>query len=203
MIFLLLTTLYTTILSLLISVPTSIFTALFLVRILPKKLKMFFKTGVELLASIPSVIFGLFGMGVICPIIANLGVDTFGGKTIFSAVIILALMSIPTITMVSITSIEAVDKKLIDASIALGASKAQTNIKVVLKCAQSGIFAGIILGVGRALGEATAVQMVIGNNSLGSGFLIFFQVVIHLRVQCFQVLMKQVDLVMMLDSLLA
>lgn len=174
MIFLLLTTLYTTLLSLVISVPASIFTALFLVRIVPKKIKGVLKTAIELLASIPSVIYGLFGVGVICQMVNSFGIETYGGRSILSASIILAIMSIPTITMLSITSIEAVDKKMIDASLALGASKAQTNIKIVLKSAQSGIFAGIILGIGRALGEATAVQMVIGNNSLGTGFLNIF-----------------------------
>ncbi len=174
MIFLLLTTLYTTLLSLVISVPASIFTALFLVKIVPKKIKGILITAIELLASVPSVIYGLFGVGVVCQIVNSLGVETYGGRSILSASIILAIMSIPTITMLSITSIEAVDKKMIDASIALGASKAQTNMKIVLKSAQSGIFAGIILGIGRALGEATAVQMVIGNNSLGTGFLNIF-----------------------------
>ena len=168
--FLLLTTLYTTLISLIISVPVSIFTALFVVRMAPKKTKPVIKTCVELLSSIPSVIYGIFGMGIICPIIASLPVDTFAGNTILAGALVLALMSIPTITMVSINAVEAVDKRLVDASIALGASSAQTNIKIVLTSAKSGIFAGIILGVGRALGEATAVQMVIGNNSLGTGF---------------------------------
>lgn len=168
--FLLLTTLYTTIISLIISVPVSVFTALFIVRMAPKKTKPVIKTCVELLSSIPSVIYGIFGMGVICPIIASAPVETFAGNSIFAASLVLALMSIPTITMVSINAIEAVDKRLIDASIALGASTAQTNLKIVISSAKSGIFAGIILGIGRALGEATAVQMVIGNNSLGTGF---------------------------------
>ena len=170
MFFLLLTTLYTTLLSLIISVPTSVFTALFIVRMVPKKLKSTIKTCVELLASIPSVIFGIFGMGVICVLVRDLPIQTAGGSSILSASIVLALMSIPTITMVSTNAIEAVDPKLINASVALGASNAQTNIKIVLSCAKSGIFAGIILGVGRALGEATAVQMVIGNNALGTEF---------------------------------
>ena len=168
--FLLLTTLYSTLISLLISVPVSIFTALFIVRMAPKRTKGIIKTCVELLSSIPSVIFGIFGMGVICPIIASLPIQTFAGNSILSASLVLALMSIPTMTMVSTNAIEAVDKRLIDASIALGASKAQTNLKIVISSAKSGIFAGIILGIGRALGEATAVQMVIGNNALGTGF---------------------------------
>ena len=168
--YLLLTTLYTTLLSLIISVPTSILTSLFIVKIVHKKLRPILKTSIELLASIPSVIFGLFGKGVICPLINNMGVETFGGRSIFAGTIVLAIMTIPTITMLSISAIEAVDNKLIEASLSLGASKAQTNIKIVLTTAESGIFAGIILGIGRALGEATAIQMVIGNNNLGQGF---------------------------------
>lgn len=170
MFFLLLTTLYTTALSLIISVPTSIFTALLLSRIVPKKIKMVLQTCVELLASIPSVIFGLFGVGVICPMVASLGIETFGGRSTLSAVIILAIMSIPTMTMLSYNAMEGVDKRLIESSLALGASPTQTNFKIVIGSSVSGIFAGIILGIGRALGEATAVQMVIGNNSLGTSF---------------------------------
>ena len=170
MVYLLLTTLYTTLLSLIISVPTSILTSLFIVKIVHKKLKPVLKTSIELLASIPSVIFGLFGKGIICPLINNMGVETFGGRSILAGTIVLALMTIPTITMLSISAIEAVDHRLIEASLSLGASKAQTNIKIVLTTAESGIFAGIILGIGRALGEATAIQMVIGNNNLGQGF---------------------------------
>lgn len=176
--FLMLTTLLTTLFSLLLSVPTSVFSALFITRIAPVKTKEFFKTGIELLASIPSVIYGLFGIGVLAPIIRDfawtLGQQTAGGKSILTASIVLALMSIPTITLVSITSIDGVDSNIIKASLALGASKQQTNYKVILKAASSGIFAGIILGTGRALGEATAVQMVIGNDSNGLSLLNVF-----------------------------
>lgn len=172
--YLALATMYTTLLSLIISVPTSIFTALFVVKICPKKLKEIIKSAIQILSSIPSVIFGLFGMGVINPLVKNfasaLGSQTFGGNSVLSGVIVLAFMSIPTITLVSITSIEAVDNNLYKASLALGASKKQTNYKIVLKAAQSGIFAGIILGIGRALGEATAIQMVIGNGGSGMDF---------------------------------
>lgn len=169
--YLVLTTIYSTLLSLVISIPTSVFTALFIVKIVPKKLKEILKTFIEILSSIPSVIFGLFGMGVITPIIYkfsnSLNISSYGGKSLLSAIIVLAIMSIPTMTLVSITSLESVDINLDKASLALGASRQQTNYKIVLKAATSGIFAGIILGVGRALGEATAIQMVIGNNSSG------------------------------------
>ena len=173
--FIALATIFTTLLSLIISVPTSIFTALFVVKICPKRLKELIKTAIQILSSIPSVIFGLFGMGVINPIVKNfasvLGSQTFGCNSVLSGVIVLAFMSIPTITLVSITSIEAVDNNLYKASLALGASKEQTNYKIVLKASQSGIFAGIILGIGRALGEATAIQMVIGNGGSGMDFI--------------------------------
>lgn len=170
MFFLLLTTLCTTFLSLFLSVPTSIFTALLIVRIVPKQMKTFLQSAVDLLASIPSVIYGLFASGVICPMIASLGIETFGGRSILAGVIVLSLMEIPTMTTLSINAMEAVDERLIASSIALGASKAQTNFKIVIGTASSGIFAGVILGVGRALGEATAIQMVIGNSSLGTNF---------------------------------
>ncbi len=172
--FLIVNTLYATLLSLILSIPISIFTSLFIVRIAPKPLGAIFQSGVELLAGIPSVIFGLFGMGVISPFVKLLAsafdYQSAGGTSLLSGVIILAMMSIPTMTSMSITAIKAVDPALIKASLALGASPAQTNFKVVLKDAQSGIFAGIILGVGRALGEATAVQMVIGNAASGPTF---------------------------------
>lgn len=172
--FLVVNTLYATLLSLILSIPISIFTALFIVRIAPKPIGATFQTGVELLSGIPSVIFGLFGMGVINPFVKALGTavgyQTAGGTSLLSGVIVLAMMSIPTITSMSITAIRAVDPALIKASLALGASKAQTDFKIVLTDARSGIFAGIILGVGRALGEATAVQMVIGNASSGPTF---------------------------------
>ena len=170
MLFLLFTTLFTTLLSLVISVPTSVFTALFITRIAPKWLKNILQSAIDLLASIPSVIYGLFGVGVICPAVASLRPDTFGGRSILSGIIVLALMSIPTMTTLSMNAMEAVDKRLIHSSIALGASSAQTNFKIVIGSSVSGIFAGMILGIGRALGEATAIQMVIGNNSLGTSF---------------------------------
>lgn len=173
-IFLILTTLYVVLLSLIVSIPTSIFTALFIAKIAPKPLKLIIRSAVDLLSSIPSVIYGLFGMGIICPMVNNIamamGMQTFGGKSILSAALVIAIMSIPTITTLSVSAIGAVQQDLINGSLALGASKTQTNMKIVLKDAKSGIVAGIILGVGRSLGEATAVQMVIGNNSNGLEF---------------------------------
>lgn len=167
-------TLFVTFLSLILSVPISIMTALLIGRVAPKPLADLFETGIQLLASIPSVIYGLFGMGIVNPIIRDfasaLGLQTSGGNSLLSGVIVLAMMSIPTMTMMSVTAIKSVDQNLIKASLAVGASKTQTNFKIVIKAAQSGIFAGIILGIGRAVGEATATQMVIGNAMSGPTF---------------------------------
>ncbi len=173
MFFLLLTTLYATSISLIISVPCSVLGALFISRVCPKRIRMLFQTSLELLSSIPSVIYGLFGLAVLCPLVRNIpgiGNLTSGGQSIFTASLVLALMSIPTMSLLSINAINSVNKNLIDASLALGASREETNYKVVLRSAESGIFAGVILGIGRALGEATAIQMVIGSSSNGLGF---------------------------------
>lgn len=173
MIYLLLTTLYSTAISLLLSAPISIYGALFIARVCPVKLRVVFKSALELLSAIPSVIYGLFGLAVLCPLVRSIpliGEMTYGGQSIFSASLVLALMSIPTMTLLSYNAIDAVDPSLSQASLALGASKEETNSKVVLNAARGGIFAGLILGIGRALGEATAVQMVIGVTSNGRGF---------------------------------
>lgn len=165
--YLMLNTLYASLLSMVIAIPLSILTALLITRIAPRALSKIFQTGIELLSSIPSVIYGLFGAGYITTVVKSWGnawgIQTAGGASLLAGVFVLAIMSLPTITLMSCTAIKAVDPSLIKASLALGASKSQTNFKIVLKDAQSGIFAGIILGLGRALGEATAIQMVIGN----------------------------------------
>ena len=169
--YLVLNTLYVTTLSLIVSIPLSVLTSVLITRIAPKAISSVFQSGIELLAAVPSVIYGLFGIGYICPLINNfgssIGVSTFGGRSLISGVLVIAFMSIPTMTLMATTAIRSVNPSLIKASLALGASPTQTNFKIVLKDASSGIFAGIILGVGRALGEATAVQMVIGNAMSG------------------------------------
>ena len=103
----------------------------------------------------------------------SFGFQSAGGLSGLAASIVLAMMIIPTITMISVTSINAVKEDQILGSLALGCSKTETNFKVVLRSAKSGIFSGIILGVGRALGEATAVSMVIGNAGMGPNFNLF------------------------------
>lgn len=175
--FIMIDTLYVTLLSLVIAVPISILTALFIAKIAPKWLSKILNTAIEILASIPSIIFGLFGSGVITKIVKNLSnifnYQSAGGVSILATVLVLAIMIIPTITMISIAAINAVKKELINGSLALGASVTQTNFKLVLTSAKEGIFSGIILGVGRSLGEATAVSMVAGNAIAGPSFNIF------------------------------
>ncbi len=160
-----------------IAIPISIFTALYIAKMTPKTISIFFQTTIELLASIPSIVFGVFGLGVISKVvlwIANLfGKQTAGGISTLSTVFVLAMMIIPTITLLSISAIRAVNLDLEKNSLALGASKMQTYFKVTLVSAKSGIFAGIILGIGRALGEATAVSMVAGNAGSGPTFDLF------------------------------
>lgn len=172
--FIIVQTIFVTFLSLLISFPIGVLTALFIAKIAPKKVAEVLRTVVEMLASIPSIIYGLFGAGVILKVVydfsAMLGYQSKGGSSVLSTVIILALMTIPTITTVSEVAIRSVDKTLIYGSLALGASPTQTNFKVVLAAAKSGIFTSAILGVGRALGEATAVSLVAGGRRSGLSF---------------------------------
>ncbi len=175
--YLIINTVYVVTLSLLISFPISVLMALFIAKICPKKIALILRSVVELLTAIPSIVFGLVGAGLIMPYIYNiaitLGFRSNAGLGVMSVVIVLALMSIPTITTISETAIRSVDKKLEDASYALGATKAQTNYKVILIAAKGGIFSAVILAVGRALGEATAVSLVAGNATTGPSFLPF------------------------------
>jgi len=172
--FIIINTLICSFLALIISFPFSVLTALFIVKIAPKTLSKVMQAIVELLASIPSIVYGLFAVGVINTLVRNLAdslnLSTFGGSSFLSVMLLLAIMIFPTLTSLSITAIAAVDSDLEQASLALGASKTQTNFKVVLTAAKSGIFAGAILGLGRAFGEATAVSLVAGNKMFGPTF---------------------------------
>ena len=172
--FIVINTLITSFFALLISFPISVLTALFIVKIAPKWLSSIMQLVIELLAAIPSVVYGVFASGVIVlfvdKVAMSLGYSTFGGRSFLSVVILLAIMVLPTMTSLSITAIASVSKDLENASLALGASNTQTQFKVVLASAKSGIFAGLILGLSRALGEATAVSMVAGNRAMGPTF---------------------------------
>jgi hypothetical protein len=173
----LINTIYIVLISSIFSFAISVLTALFIVRIAPKRLGKAFEMVIELLASIPSIVFGLFGQGFICPMVRDFagifGLQTAGGSSTLSTIIVLIMMMIPTITMLSITSMRAVKQDQINASLALGATKAQTDYKIVIAGAKSGIFSAMILGIGRALGEATAVSMVCGNAAEGPVFNMF------------------------------
>ncbi len=175
--FIIVNTLFTGFLALLLAFPISVLTALFVAKIAPKPLANVMQTIIELLSSIPSVVYGVFAAGSIVLFVKNLallfGVTTAGGNSMMAVVILLALMILPTITTISISAIRAVSEDLEHASLALGATKTQTNFKIVLSAAKSGIFAGAILGLGRAFGEATAVSMVAGNKLFGPTYNIF------------------------------
>lgn len=150
--------------ALILGVPLGLFTAVFLARYCPKQLYNFFESGVKLLAGIPSVVYGFFGLTVIVPAIRNI----FGGNgtSILAASIVLAIMILPTIISVSESSIRAVPSLYFEGFLALGACKERSIFLVELKAAKSGIMAGIILGVGRAVGETMAVIMVAGNQAI-------------------------------------
>lgn len=175
--FVIVDTLYIVILAAVIAVPISVLTALFIAKISPKAIGGFFQTVIELLAAIPSIVFGVFGLGVITTVVKTvasfLGMQTAGGISALSTILVLAIMIMPTVTLLSLTAIRSVQRELEENSYSLGASKIQTLFKVTLVSAKSGIFAGIILGIGRALGEATAVSMVAGNAGTGPDFNIF------------------------------
>jgi phosphate transport system permease protein len=150
--------------ALLLGVPIAILSALFISEFLPEKYAKIFRGGVELLAGIPSVVYGFFGLMVIVPFIKN----TFNipsGNSLFAAVIVLAIMILPTIIAVSEKCLKAVPRSRREASLALGASKIQTSFHVVLPHAKSGVMAGIILGFSRAVGETMAVILVAGNST--------------------------------------
>lgn len=169
--YIIINTLYIAILSLLVSMPIGVLSALFIAKIAPRKLAEFLRTVVELLASIPSIVYGLFGSGIILVFVYNFakvfGVQSKGGNSVLATVLVLSLMILPTITSLSEVAIRSISKEIEHGSLALGATSIQTNFKVVLTSAKSGIFTAAILGIGRALGEATAVSLVAGNSRTG------------------------------------
>jgi phosphate transport system permease protein len=155
---------YSTIGAIIIGVPLSIGTAILLAEIAPPFLRDVIRPAIELLAGIPSVIYGLFGMIVIAPLIRNFEIPGNSGFGLLNGSLILAIMILPTITNISEDAISAVPDSYRSASLALGATRWQTIKSVILPAARSGIMAGIILGIGRALGETMALIMVIGNS---------------------------------------
>lgn len=157
-----LTSIYGTAGAILIGVPIGFLTAVYLAKLAPKKMKTVMESAVSLLAGIPSVVYGLVGMIVLVPFIRK-AFSLPDGASLFAAIIVLAIMILPSIIKVSITALEAVPKEYEDASLALGATPVETYFRVSVPAAKSGIAAAVVLGVGRAIGEAMAVMMVAGN----------------------------------------
>ena len=157
-----LTSVYGTAGAILIGVPIGFFTAVYLSKLVNSKVKAFMEGAVSLLAGIPSVVYGLVGMLVLVPAVREI-FDIPDGASLFSAIIVLAIMILPSIIKVSMTALEAVPKEYEDASLALGATPVETYFRVSVPAAKSGIAAAVVLGVGRAIGEAMAVMMVSGN----------------------------------------
>jgi phosphate transport system permease protein len=153
-----------TLFALLLGVPLGLTTAIFLARFCPKKLYQPLKKSVELLAGIPSVVYGFIGLTAIIPLVRSISGGS--GASILSASIVLAIMILPTIASVSETSIKAVPPDYYEGSLALGACRERSILFVELPAAKSGIMAGIILGLGRAIGETMAVIMVAGNQAV-------------------------------------
>lgn len=157
-----LTSVYGTCGAILIGVPIGLLCAIFLAKMSPKKVGSIVRNVVDLLAGIPSVVYGLVGMIIIVPCVREI-FHLPDGANLFSAILVLAVMILPSVISVSETAIKAVPKEYEEASLALGATKTETVFKVVVPAAKSGIVTAIVLGIGRAVGEAMAVMMVAGN----------------------------------------
>lgn len=161
--------------ALILGVPLAVATAIFLAEFSPRGAERIVRPAIELLAGIPSVIYGLFGMTLVVPLVRNLEHHLLGfeaspqlqvGYSVLTASIILAVMILPTVIGIAEDALHAVPREYREGSLALGATKWQTVVRVVLPTARSGIFAGIVLGTGRAIGETMAVIMVAGNTPL-------------------------------------
>ncbi len=155
------TSIYATIGAIIIGVPIGLLTAVFIAELAPDWMVKIIKPAVELLAGIPSVVYGFFGLLVVVPMI----IDRFGGvgNSLLAASIILGVMILPTIINICVSSIQAVPKEYKEGSLAMGVSHIQTIFRVMIPAAKSGILAAIILGIGRAIGETMAVILVAGN----------------------------------------
>lgn len=157
-----LTSVYGTAGAIVLGVPLGFLTAMYLAKVAPPRLKTVLESAVSLLAGIPSVVYGLVGMLVLVPGIRKV-FHLSDGASLLAAIIVLAIMILPSIIKVSVTALEAVPPEYEDASLALGATPIETYFKVSVPAAKSGIAAAVVLGVGRAIGEAMAVMMVSGN----------------------------------------
>lgn len=171
--YVILTSIVGTVMAILIGVPIGLLTAVFLAEVAPKKLVAVVQPAVELLAGIPSVIYGLLGLMILNPLmykweqILFKGSETHqftGGANLISAVLVLAIMILPTVINISESAMRTVSPQLKAASLALGASHVQTIFKVIIPAAKSGIISAVVLGVGRAIGEAMAISLVSGSS---------------------------------------
>lgn len=154
---------YTTVGAIIVGVPIGILTAVFLAKFCPKKIYKFIKPAINLLAGIPSVVYGFFGLVVLVPMVREM----FGGKgsSILTASVLLGIMILPTIVGLSETAINAVPNSYYEGALALGATHERAVFCAVLPAAKSGILAGVVLGIGRAIGETMAVILVAGNQA--------------------------------------
>ena len=157
-----LTSIYGTAGAIVIGVPIGFFTAVFLAKVAPPKVAAVIRPMVNLLAGIPSVVYGLVGMIVLVPWI-RVTFDLSAGDSLFAAIIVLAVMILPSIISVSETALQAVPKEYEEGSLALGATELETYFRISVPAAKSGIAAAVVLGIGRAIGEAMAIIMVAGN----------------------------------------
>ena len=158
--------LYVTAGAIMLGVPIGILMAIFMARMCPKPLYRFIKPATNLMAGVPSVIYGFFGMMVIVPAIFGLlgkRFDMMSGDTMLAASIILGIMILPTVISIAETNLRAVPQEIYEGAVALGASHERAVFKVVLPAARSGVMAAVVLGIGRAIGETMAVNMVAGN----------------------------------------
>lgn len=171
--YIILTSIIGTTAAVLIGVPVGLMTAVFITEVANKKLAAVVQPAVELLAAIPSVIYGLLGMMLLNPLMYRIEKRIFagstthqftGGSNLLSAIIVLAIMILPTVISISVSSLRAVPSHLKSASLALGATHMQTVFKVLIPAAKSGIMTGVVLGIGRAIGEAMAINMVAGGS---------------------------------------
>ncbi len=169
--YVILTSIFGTVLSLLVGVPIGLLTAVFLAEVGNKKLVNIVQPAVELLAAVPSVVYGLLGIMLLKPLMYRLELMIYrdspdhqftGGANFLSAILVLAIMILPTVINISTSAIRAIHPTIKSASLALGATKMQTIFKVILPAAKLGIMTAIVLGMGRALGEAMAIAMVAG-----------------------------------------
>ncbi len=157
-----LTSIYGTAGAIIIGVPIGFFVAVYLAKMAPRKFKETMQLCVGVLAGIPSVIYGLVGMSVLVPAIRAI-FDVPDGASLFAAIIVLSVMILPSVINVSLSALEAVPHEYEEASLSLGATSIETYFRVTVPAARSGIFTAIVLGIGRAIGEAMAIMMVAGN----------------------------------------